>query len=86
MAKLQAEPSTQKTVELHKTIAEPLTLDDLRREGVTISVDRASQYLGVSRAFAFQMAKKDLLPVIKLGNRRKRVITAALARMLGAED
>jgi excisionase family DNA binding protein len=71
---------------IHKTIAEPLTLDDLRREGVTVSVERSSEYLGVSRAFAYQMAKDGRLPVIKLGHRRMRVITAALLRMLGGED
>jgi hypothetical protein len=32
------------------------------------------------------MAKEGRLPIIKLGNRRMRVITAALLRMLSGED
>src|SRR6476660_6175587 len=56
----------------------PLTLDDLRREGTTVSVERSGQYLGVSRAFAYQMAREGQLPTIKLGTRRVRVPTAAL--------
>jgi excisionase family DNA binding protein len=83
MARLQAEQSPQT---VPKTVAEPLTLDDLRGEGVTINIERASEYLGVSRAFAYSMAKEGRLPIIKLGNRRMRVITAALLRMLSGED
>jgi excisionase family DNA binding protein len=63
-----------------------LTMDDLRREGTTVSVERAGTYLGVSRAFAYAMAKEGRLPVIKLGPRRLRVSTAALLRMIGIED
>jgi excisionase family DNA binding protein len=66
----------------HNTIT-PLTLDDLRDEGATVSVERSSRYLGVSRAFAYQMAREGQLPTIKLGARRVRVPTAALLKMLG---
>ncbi len=85
MANQRVELSTQKTVELHKTVAEPLTLEDLHREGVTLSVDRASRYIGVSRAYCYAMVKEGRLPVIKVGNRRVRVITAGLLRMLSGE-
>lgn len=64
---------------------ERLTLDDLRHEGTTISVERGGEYLGLSRAFAYQMARDGNLPTIKLGARRVRVPTAALLRMLDAE-
>jgi excisionase family DNA binding protein len=58
------------------------TLDDLRNGPPTISVTESAPYLGVSRAYAYQMAKEGRLPTIKLGNRRVRVKTAALLRML----
>ncbi|WP_329781980.1 helix-turn-helix transcriptional regulator [[Mycobacterium] crassicus] len=61
------------------------TADDLRAEGITTGVPRAAEYLGVSRAFAYEMAKNGTLPTIKLGPRRVRVPTAALADMLGVE-
>lgn len=63
----------------------PLTLDDLRREGTTVSVERGGEYVGVSRAFAYRMAREGQLPTIKFGSRR-RVPTAALLRMLGGDD
>lgn len=59
-----------------------LTLDDLRREPPTISITRSSEYLGVSRAYAYAMAKQGRLPTIQLGERRIRVRTAALIRIL----
>lgn len=62
------------------------TLDDLRREGVTVSVERAGTYCGVSRSLAYQMARDGSLPTIKLGSRRVRVPTAALLKLLGAEN
>lgn len=63
-----------------------LTLSDLQAEGTTVSVERAGEYVGVSRTYAYQMARKGLLPTIKLGSRRVRVPTAALARMLSGES
>jgi excisionase family DNA binding protein len=59
-----------------------LRLDDLRNGPPTISVERASQYLGVSRAYGYQMAREGVLPTIKLGPRRVRVPALALLRML----
>lgn len=42
--------------------------------------------MGVSRAFAYQMAREGQLPTIKLGTRRVRVPTAALLRLLEGDD
>lgn len=66
--------------------ARPLTLDDLRAEGTTVSVRRAAEYIGVSHAYAYHMARDGLLPTIKLGTRRIRVPTASLLRMLDPQD
>jgi excisionase family DNA binding protein len=68
------------------TKTRPLNLDDLRAEGVTMSVPRAGQYIGVSRAWAYEMAREGRLPTIKIGSHGVRVPTAALLRMLTAED
>lgn len=62
------------------------TLDDLRNGPPTISVEQTALYLGVSRAYAYQMAREGHLPTIKLGTRRIRVPTAALLRMLNGDD
>lgn len=63
------------------------TLDvaELRRQP-TISVDRAAQFLGISRSHAYDLAKSGRLPTITLGVRRKRVPSAAVLRMLGVDD
>jgi excisionase family DNA binding protein len=59
-----------------------LTLDDLRAEGATVSIERAGEYLGISRALAYAMARDGLLATIKCGQRRFRVPTSALLKML----
>ncbi len=64
----------------------PLTLDELRSGPPTISVERAAQYLGVSRAYAYAMAREGRLPAIKLGAKRVRVPSAGLLRLLGDCD
>lgn len=64
----------------------PPTLDELRDGPPTISVDRAAEYLGVSRAFGYVMAREGRLPVLKLGPRRVRVSSAGLLRMLTGEQ
>jgi excisionase family DNA binding protein len=84
MNDVQAEQSPP-PVEVHRTVAEPLRMEDLRREGVTISVDRASGYIGVSRAYAYQMAREGRLPIIRVGAKRMRVKTAALIKMLDGQ-
>ena len=53
--------------------------------GPTISVPETAALLGVSRSFAYEMARDGRLPVVKLGPRRVRVVTAALAKMLDPE-
>lgn len=62
------------------------SLDELRTGPATISIDRATQYLGVSRAYGYTMAREGTLPTIKLGNRRVRVPALALLRMLGGTE
>ncbi|BAX97124.1 hypothetical protein MSTE_01807 [Mycobacteroides stephanolepidis] len=62
------------------------TLDELRSGPPTLSVEQAGRYLGVSRAYAYSMAREGRLPVIELGTRRVRVPTAALLKMLGDRD
>jgi excisionase family DNA binding protein len=61
------------------------TLDDLRSGPPTLSVEQAAPYLGVSRAYAYQMAREGRLPTIQLSAKRVRVPTAALLRLLGVE-
>ena len=63
----------------------PITLDALRDGPPTISVELASRYLGISRAFAYEMVRTGRLPVIRIGDKRVRVPSAALLRMLSGE-
>lgn len=60
-------------------------IDELRRTP-TVSVEQAGRALGVSRAYAYQMAREGTLPVIHLGPRRVRVPTVKLLEMLGLND
>jgi len=69
-----------------QTTSSRLTLDDLRDGPPTVSVELAARYLGVSRAYAYQMAREGRLPVINLGPRRVRVSSAGLLRLLNGED
>ena len=71
-------------MDMPSTATDPLDMDELRRSP-TISVERAGQFLGVSRAYAYDMARSGVLPTIALGARRKRVPSAALLRMLEGE-
>lgn len=59
------------------------TLDELRSGPATISIGRAAEYLGVSRAYGYTMAREGRLPTIQLGARRIRVPALALLKMLG---
>ncbi len=61
-------------------------LDELRCGPPTLSVEQAAQALGVSRAYAYSMAREGRLPVIRVGDRRVKVPTAALLRMLNGGD
>lgn len=67
------------------TAGADLSLDGLRSGPPTVSVPRAGQYLGVSRAYAYQMAREGRLPTISLGERRVRVPVVGLLRLLGAD-
>lgn len=58
------------------------TLDELRSGPPTLSVEQSAPYLGISRAYAYQMARDGRLPTIKLGERRVRVSAMALLKML----
>ena len=57
-------------------------LEALRNGPPTVRVEEASKVLGVSRPFAYQMARDGLLPVLRLGPKRIRIITAGLLEML----
>jgi len=62
-----------------------LTAADLEAEGITMSVYRAAQYLGVSAPYAYALAHDGRLPTIKLGGTRFRVPTAALRNLLDVQ-
>lgn len=61
------------------------TLEELRSGPPTVSVPRAGQYLGISRAYAYAMARDGRLPIIRLGEHRVRVSSIGLLRMLEGE-
>lgn len=61
------------------------TLDELRTGPPTLSIEQAAKYLGVSRAYGYQMAREGRLPTIKLGAKRIRVPALGLLRLLGGE-
>ena len=65
-----------------KTGPPRFTVDELRDEPATLSIGRAAKYLGVSRAYAYVMAKDGRLTTVALGPTRFRVVTAALLRAL----
>lgn len=54
---------------------------------MTLSVEEAAEILGISRAFAYKLVKKDELPIVRLG-RRVVVPRRALETMLevGTDD
>ncbi|MEZ0053244.1 excisionase family DNA binding protein [Mycobacterium sp. MAA66] len=62
------------------------SLDELRSGPPTISVEQAARYLGVSRGYAYGMAREGRLPTIQLGAKRVRVPSAGLLRLLGDRD
>jgi hypothetical protein len=51
---------------------------------LTISVDEALPWLGISRPAAFRAANRSELPCVKLGH-RVRVLTVPLLAMLGVD-
>lgn len=55
------------------------------RSSATISVPKAAKILGISRTYAYQMARNGRLPVIELGPDRIMVRSAGLLAMLEPE-
>lgn len=51
---------------------------------MTVTVEEAAEILGISRAFAYILVKKEELPCVRLG-RRVVVPRSALERMLSVE-
>ena len=52
---------------------------------MTLSVGEAAEILGISRAFAYKLVKKDELPIVRLG-RRVVVPRRALERLLSSSE
>ena len=48
---------------------------------LTLTVEEAAEILGISRAFAYKLVKKDELPIVRLG-RRVLVPRRALENLL----
>ena len=63
----------------------PITVDYLR-DHPTCSVDQAAQLLGVSREHAYVLVRTKRLDSISVGEKRVRVKSAALLKLLGIED
>ncbi len=53
---------------------------------LAVSIERASQLLGISRNLAYSMAKTGELPTVKMGQRRMVVPINALERLLLQEQ
>lgn len=62
----------------------PVTVDYLRVHP-TVSVEQAAMLLGVSRAYAYQLTRTGELDAITLGEKRVRVKSASLLRVLGED-
>ena len=52
------------------------------KEKLTMTIKEAAEVLGISRATAYMLASTGQIPVIRLGERRLVVPTAALMKML----
>jgi excisionase family DNA binding protein len=63
----------------------PIDVDYLRKNP-TCSVEQATALLGVSREYGYQLIRDGKLDAVSLGQRRYRVKSAALLRLLGIED
>ncbi len=62
----------------------PVSVDYLRTHP-TVSVEQAAALLGISRAYGYDMVRRGDLPAITLGERRYRVKSSALLRLLGED-
>ena len=71
------------------TTANTATTDDTgtrssNRDRLVLTIAEAAEVLGVSRAFAYELAARGEIPVLRLG-RRRLVPRKALLEMLGEE-
>lgn len=62
------------------------TLDDIRNGPPTLGVAEAAPLLGISRSYAFELAKEGRFPcrLIPVGS-RYRVVTSSLVGLLGTD-
>lgn len=65
-------------------MAKAPTLDEIRRWPATVDLSTAAPALGISRSYAYELARRGELPcrVIKVGT-RLRVVTSSLIPLLG---
>ena len=74
------------------TTTQPIRIDDgtrssghsAERDRLVLTIAEAAEVLGISRAFAYELAARGELPVIRLG-RRRLVPRKALLAMLGED-
>ncbi len=86
MTKAQTKESPQSPLSLQPKIwAGPIDIDYLRTNP-TCSVPQAAELLGVSREYGYDLVKNGKLDAIMLGEKRFRVKSAAVLRLLGIED
>ncbi|ORV40353.1 hypothetical protein AWC01_12275 [Mycobacterium doricum] len=62
----------------------PVTVEYLRVHP-TVSAEQAAMLLGVSRGYAYDLIHAGKLDAIELGERRVRVKSASLLRLLGED-
>ncbi|MCA4726899.1 helix-turn-helix domain-containing protein [Mycolicibacterium fortuitum] len=62
----------------------PVTVPYLRTYP-TVSVEQAAMLLGISRAYCYQLTRNGELDAITLGEKRVRVKSASLLRLLGED-
>ncbi|MED5812936.1 helix-turn-helix domain-containing protein [Mycolicibacterium sp. 050232] len=62
----------------------PVTVDYLRVHP-TVSAEQTAGLVGVSRSYVYEMIRKGEIDAIKLGEKRFRVKSASLLRLLGEE-
>ena len=63
-----------------------MTRVNLAEEQLAITIEKAGQLLGISRNFAYKMAKEGKIPTIKLGDRRLLVPVSKLESILNLTD
>lgn len=63
------------------------TLDEIRAWPATVDLTTAARALGISRAYAYELARRDALPclVLQVGS-RLRVVTASLLPLLDGQS